>query len=159
MIDTGDPLPDAFDAVVMREQVKFADEGAEVRDELAPYQNVRTIGEDIVANELLLLEGHRLRAVDAAACGAAGVTEVLVRRKPIVAVLPTGDELRPIGTDLTRGQFYDTNSLMLAALAKEIGCEAIVLRCDRVPSSCTHSHAASPCEEAVTAFAGCPEPS
>jgi len=47
----------------------------------APYQNVRSIGEDIVANEPLLFEGHRLRPVDVAACGAAGVTDVLVRRK------------------------------------------------------------------------------
>jgi len=127
VIDTGDPLPDAFDAVVMREHVRFVDEGAELRAEVAPYQNVRSIGEDIVANELLLLEGHRLRAVDAAACGAAGMTEVLVRRKAIVAVLPTGDEIRPIGSDIARGEFYDTNSLMLAAQAEEIGCEAIVL--------------------------------
>lgn len=127
VIDTGDLLPDAFDAVVMREHVRFADGGAELRAEVAPYQNVRSIGEDIVANGLLLFEGHRLRAVDVAACGAAGVTEVLVRRKPIVAVLPTGDEIRPIGSDITRGQFYDTNSLMLAALAREIGCEAVVL--------------------------------
>ena len=127
VIDTGDPLPDAFDAVVMREHVRFANGGAELRAEVARYQNVRSIGEDIVANELLLFEGHRLRPVDVAACGAAGVTEVLVRRKPIVAVLPTGDEIRPIGADIAPGQFYDTNSLMLAALAEEIGCEAIVL--------------------------------
>ena len=127
VIDTGDPLPDAFNAVVMREHVRFTDEGAEVRAEVDPYVNVRSIGEDIVANELLLLEGHRLRAFDAAACGAAGVTEVLVRRRPVVAVLPTGDEIRPIGAEITRGQFHDTNSLMLAALATEIGCEAVVL--------------------------------
>lgn len=62
-----------------------------------------------------------------AACGAAGIAEVLVRRKPVVAVLPTGDEIRPIGSDLAKGQFYDTNSLLLAALAEETGCEAIVL--------------------------------
>jgi putative molybdopterin biosynthesis protein len=127
VIDTGDPLPDPFDAVVMREHIRFTNEGAELRAEVARYQNVRSIGEDIVANELLLFEGHRLRPVDVAACGAAGVTEVLVRRRPIVAVLPTGDEIRPIGADIAPGQFYDTNSLMLAALAEEIGCEATVL--------------------------------
>ena len=127
VVDTGDPLPDGFDAVVMREHVRFTAEGAEIRTEVAPYQNVRSIGEDIVAHELLLLEGHRLGAFDVAACGAAGVPEVLVRRKPVVAVLPTGDEMRPIGAGITRGQFHDTNSLMLAALATEIGCEAVVL--------------------------------
>ena len=127
VVDTGDPLPDAFDSVVMREHAASAGGYAELRAVAAPYENVRSIGEDVVAGELLLFEGHRLRAVDVAACGAAGMTEVLVRRKPVVAVLPTGDEIRPIGSDLSKGQFYDTNSLMLAALAEETGCEAIVL--------------------------------
>jgi putative molybdopterin biosynthesis protein len=127
VVDTGDPVPEQFDAVVMREHVVFADGGAWLKSEAAAYQNVRLIGEDIVANELLLPAGHRLRAVDVAACGAAGVTEVLVRRKPVVAVLPTGDEIRPIGTAITRGQFHDTNSLMLAAQAQEIGCDTVVL--------------------------------
>ena len=127
VVDTGDPLPDPFDAVVMREHVGFTGGCAELRAAVMPYENVRSIGEDVVAGELLLFEGHRLRAADVAACGAAGVTEVPVRRKPVVAVLPTGDEIRPIGSDITGGQLYDTNSLMLAALANEIGCEAIVL--------------------------------
>jgi len=127
VVDTGDPLPEGFDAVVMREHVRAVNEGVETSFEVSPYQNVRSIGEDIVANELLLFEGHRMRAVDLAACGAAGVAEVLVRRRPIVAVLPTGDEIRPVGTVLDQGQFYDTNSVMLAAQAREIGCETIVL--------------------------------
>jgi len=127
VVDTGDPLPEDFDAVVMREHVRFAHDGAWLGSEVAPCQNVRSIGEDIVSSELLLLEGHRLRPVDVAACGAAGVTDVLVRRRPMVAVLPTGDEIRPIGADIARGQFHDTNSLMLASQAEEIGCEAIVL--------------------------------
>jgi len=127
IVDTGDPLPEGFDAVVMREHVRAVEGCAEISSEVSPYQNVRSVGEDIVANELLLFEGHRMRAVDLAACGAAGVAEVLVRRRPIVAVLPTGDEIRPVGTVLERGQFYDTNSIMLAAQAREVGCETIVL--------------------------------
>ncbi len=127
VVDTGDPLPDAFDAVVMREHVRFANGAAELRTEATAYQNVRSVGEDIVAHELLLLAGHRLRPVDIAACGAAGVGEVAVWRKPIVAVLATGDEIRPIGADLEPGQFHDTNSIMLAAQARELGCEAVVL--------------------------------
>ena len=128
VVDTGDPLPETFDAVVMREHIRFVNGGGvELSNVVLPYQNVRSIGEDIVAHELLLFEGQRLRPVDVAACAAAGVTEVLVRRKPIVAVLPTGDEIRPIGAVLEKGQFFDTNSLMLASQAKEIGCEAVLL--------------------------------
>ena len=127
VVDTGDPLPDGFDAVVMREHVRYVHNQVELRSAAVPYQHVRSIGEDISANELLLPEGHRLRAVDVAVCGAAGVTDLVVRRKPVVAVLPTGDEMRPIGTEITLGQLHDTNSLMLAAQAEEIGCTAVVL--------------------------------
>jgi putative molybdopterin biosynthesis protein len=125
VVDTGDPLPDGFDAVVMREHV-HVDDGrrAEVRGAVPPYQHVRTIGEDVSATELLLPEGHRLRPVDVAAAAAAGAVDVLVRRRPVVAVLPTGDEIRPVGTDPAPGVILDTNSLMLAAQAEAAGCEA-----------------------------------
>src|SRR3954454_24353481 len=125
VVDTGDPLPDGFDAVVMREHVHVDDERrAEVRGAVPPYQHVRTIGEDVSATELLLPEGHRLRAVDVAAAAAAGAVGGLVRRRPVVAVLPTGDEIRPVGTEPAPGVILDTNSLMLAAQAEAAGCEA-----------------------------------
>jgi len=127
VVDTGDPLPDGYDAVVMREQVHFVDGAAELRAAVAPHQHVRSIGEDISATELLLPAGHRLRAVDVAAAAAAGATSVVVRRAPVVAVLPTGDEMRPIGSELAPGELLDTNSLMLAAQARALGCEAITL--------------------------------
>jgi putative molybdopterin biosynthesis protein len=125
VLDTGDPLPDGFDAVVMREHVHVDDAGrAELRSAVAPYQHVRTIGEDVSATELLLPEGHRRRPVDVAAAASAGAVELLVRRRPVVAVLPTGDEIKPVGTDPAPGVILDTNSLMLAAQAEAAGCEA-----------------------------------
>ncbi|MCO1656300.1 molybdopterin biosynthesis protein [Pseudonocardia humida] len=124
VVDTGDPLPVGYDAVVMREHVHRTPDGrAELRAAVPPYQHVRSIGEDISATELLLPEGHRLRPVDVAACAAAGVFEVAVRRRPRVAIIPTGDEIRPVGTELGPGEIADTNSLMLAAQAAEIGCD------------------------------------
>jgi molybdopterin molybdotransferase/putative molybdopterin biosynthesis protein len=131
VVDTGDPMPPGRDAVVMREHVHpvRTAEGllAELRTAVPPYQHVRSIGEDVAAGELLLPEGHRLRAVDVAAAAAAGATSLLVRRAPLVAVLPTGDEVRPLGSDLGQGEIPDTNSLMLAAQAREAGCVAFVL--------------------------------
>ncbi len=125
VVDTGDPLPEGYDAVVMREHVhRTTDGAAELRAAVPPYQHVRSIGEDISATELLLPTGHRLRAVDVAAAAAAGVTELTVRRKPVVVVVPTGDEIRPIGSELGPGDILDTNSLMLAEQAKEFGWEA-----------------------------------
>jgi len=126
VVDTGDPLPPGYDAVIMREDVHHTGAGAEVRAAVPPYQHVRTIGEDISATELLLPEGHRLRPVYAAASAAAGVVELEVRRAPRVVVVPTGDEIRPIGSDLRPGEIPDTNSLMLAAQAREAGCETEV---------------------------------
>src|SRR6201987_4486661 len=128
VVDTGDPMPDGRDAVVMREHVHYDDaDRAELRAAVPPYQHVRSIGEDVSAGELLLPEGHRLRAVDLAAAGAAGQTPMTVRRKPLVFVLPTRDEVRAIGTEPGPGEILDTNSLMLAEQARESGCEARVL--------------------------------
>jgi molybdopterin molybdotransferase/putative molybdopterin biosynthesis protein len=128
VVDTGDPMPDGRDAVVMREHVHYADgpagSTAELRAAVPPYQHVRSIGEDVSTAELLLPEGHRLRAVDLAAAAAAGATELMVRRSPVVAVLPTGDEVLPIGAPTGPGQILDTNSLMLAAQAREAGAVA-----------------------------------
>ena len=74
VVDTGDALPEGCDAVVMREQLHWEDDVPEVRAAAAPWQHVRTIGEDVSATELLLPEGHRLRPVDLAAAAAAGHT-------------------------------------------------------------------------------------
>jgi putative molybdopterin biosynthesis protein len=132
VVDTGDPMPPGRDAVVMREDVHWVGGGSEddpagveLRAAAAPYQHVRSIGEDVSAAELLLPAGHRLRPVDVAAAGAAGLTELAVRRAPLVAVIPTGDEIRPIGAELKPGELPDTNSLMIAAQASDAGCEAI----------------------------------
>jgi putative molybdopterin biosynthesis protein len=126
VVDTGDPLPVAFDAVVMREEVhELEGGGVELRAAATPYQHVRSIGEDVSAAELLLPAGHRLRPVDVAAAGAAGATTLVVRRPPVVAVIPTGDEIRPLGSELRPGDLPDTNSLMLAAQAEGAGCHVV----------------------------------
>ena len=124
VVDTGDPMPGGRDAVVMREHVHYVGDAAELRAAVPPYQHVRSIGEDVSAGELLLPAGHRLRAADIAAAAAAGATELLVRRRPVVIILPTGDEVRPIGSRPGPGEILDTNSVMLAAQAREAGCEA-----------------------------------
>ena len=126
VVDTGDPLPEGYDAVVMREYVHHVGNAAEVHAAVPPYQHVRSIGEDVSASELLLPAGHRLRPVDVAAAAAAGVLELTVRRTPVVVVVPTGDEIRPIGTEPAPGEILDTNSLMLAAQARQLGCTARV---------------------------------
>jgi putative molybdopterin biosynthesis protein len=125
-VDTGNPLPPGRDAVVMREQVRFDGAMAEIEAEASPGQHVRSIGEDIAAGEELLVPGHRLRGIDLAVAAAGGVKSVTVRRAARVAILPTGDELRPAEATLAPGELADTNSLMLEGIARESGCDAHV---------------------------------
>jgi putative molybdopterin biosynthesis protein len=128
LVDTGDLMPDGRDAVVMREHVRHAADGsAEVDTSVAPGRHVRPVGEDIQAGKLVLAAGHRIRPVDVAVLAAAGHRTVRVRRQPVVAILPTGDEIRPFGSGLLPGEVLDTNSLMLAGMAEQDGGEVCQL--------------------------------
>jgi putative molybdopterin biosynthesis protein len=121
-VDTGDPMPPGFDAVIMIEVIHEVDASTiEIQAPVAPYQHVRPLGEDIVATELVLPGSHLLRPQDLAACAAAGLTTVAVRKAPHVAVIPTGTELVPIGTEPKPGDIVEFNSLMLGAMITEWG--------------------------------------
>ncbi len=125
-IDTGDPLPEGFNAVIMIEDSeKISDSEIEILKPATPWQHVRLLGEDIVATELIIPENHAIRPVDMAAMIASGHTDVLARRRPVVAVIPTGSELVEPGSGLRTGEIIDFNSTMLAALATECGAHAV----------------------------------
>ena len=121
-LDTGDPMPEGFDAVIMLEDLQRFGEEVEIMSAVPPQRHVRSIGEDVAATELLLPEGHRLRPVDLGSIAAAGVRQVSVRRRPHVLIVPTGDEVVPADREaLAPGQIPDTNSIMLAAQIEEAG--------------------------------------
>ena len=121
-VDTGDPMPDGFDSVIMVEHVHELDDATiEIRAPVPPYHHVRPIGEDIVATELILPKNHVLRPVDLGACAAAGLTDVSVSRKPVVTIIPTGTELVPIGAALKPGDIVEFNSLIIGGLVDEWG--------------------------------------
>ena len=123
-VDTGDPMPPDFDAVIMVEVVEEVDAATlEIRAPVAPYQHVRPLGEDIVATELVLPENHLMRPVDLGACAAAGLDALAVRRRPRVAVIPTGSELVPVGSAVKPGDIVEFNSLVLAGMIEEWGGE------------------------------------
>jgi putative molybdopterin biosynthesis protein len=148
-VDTGDPLPDGFNAVVMIEDVnivKGEELGAKSKEKdssrltpslspdfieiikpAAPWQHVRIIGEDIVSTELILPENHKIRPVDIGAILSGGHREVLVRRRPKVAIIPTGSELVEPGTELKKGDIIEYNSRILSALVTEWGGEPLRL--------------------------------
>ena len=134
-VDTGDPLPGWANAVIPIENVESLDENEKITDDIrtpslirirasvTPWSHVRPLGEDIVATQLVLPTGHILKPVDLGAIAAAGYQEVVVARKPKVAILPTGTELVPIGSELKAGDILEYNSLVLAAKIKEMGGE------------------------------------
>ncbi len=127
-LDTGQPLPAWADAVIMIEKVRDAGEGAVSIDEAAtPWQNVRLVGEDVVATELLLPRNHRLRPYDLGAVLAAGHTTVRVKARPRVAIIPTGDEITAPGEGPGPGEIIDFNSTVLAAMVAESGGAAETL--------------------------------
>jgi putative molybdopterin biosynthesis protein len=122
-VDTGDLLPAGMDTVVERERVAElrADGSAVVGGALVRGKNVRAAGEDFQAGQLLVPAGRRLRPADLGAAAAAGYAAVAVARQPVVAIIPSGDEIRPVGAVLGPGEYTDSNSVMLSALAVRAG--------------------------------------
>jgi putative molybdopterin biosynthesis protein len=137
--DTGDPLPPGTDTVVQRERVTIGNDGsAQIAARAAPHSaagaapalrpglNVRPAGEDFPAGALLVPAGRRLRPGDLGAAAAGGHATVTAARRPVVAIIPTGDEIRAAGVPLGHGEISDSNSVMLAALAAASGAEPVV---------------------------------
>lgn len=123
VVDTGDPLPDGFDAVIPIEAVEPRANGrVAIRASASPFQHVRAIGEDVVASEVVVPAFRRLGPADLAACAAAGVAEIEVVRRPRVAVITTGDELVDVTTAAPQpGAILDSNAVLLAACVREYG--------------------------------------
>ncbi len=123
-VNTGDPLPEEADAVIMIEDTAEVGEGElEITAAAVPWQHTRVIGEDIVATEVIVPAGQRLRPVDIGALLAAGVLRVKVKARPRVAIIPTGRELVSPGKAEKPGEVPDFNSPMIAASLTEDGAQ------------------------------------
>ncbi|MBU2702424.1 putative molybdopterin biosynthesis protein [Sporomusaceae bacterium BoRhaA] len=123
IVNTGEVLPQGTDAVIMIEDVLLGGGQAEIMAAAAPWQHVRIIGEDIVANEMVLSEYHVITPPDIAAVLAAGLDTVSVVMRPRVAVIPTGSELVATWQELKPGAILDVNSHMLSAAVVDWGGE------------------------------------
>ncbi|MBI1845694.1 MAG: molybdopterin molybdotransferase MoeA [Candidatus Rokubacteria bacterium] len=119
-IMTGAPMPVGADTVLPQEIVERA--GARVRIvAIAKGANVRRRGEDVTAGVIVVERGTVLRAQELGLVASLGARQVLVRQRPRVAVLSTGDEVAEPGTPRTPGQIYDANRFTLRGLAEECG--------------------------------------
>ena len=124
---TGSLLPEGADAVLIQEDAER--EGGEVRvgESVRPGQHVRPRGQDFTAGERLLAPGRRLTARDVGLAAAADHPWIAVHRRPVVAVLATGDEIALPGEEVPAGGIVSSNSHALAALVGAAGGEARVL--------------------------------
>jgi putative molybdopterin biosynthesis protein len=115
VVDTGDVMPLGTNAVIMVEDAHRVEGNVEIIAAAAPWQHVRIIGEDIVANEMVLPEHHVITPPDIAALLAAGLDEIEVVKRPSVTVIPTGSELVATRHELRAGAILDVNSHMVCA--------------------------------------------
>ncbi len=122
-VNTGDPVPEGFNAVIMVEDVSLEDDCIGIISSVAPYQHVRSVGEDLVQTELILPENHCIRPIDIAAMLAGGNTCVCVRRMPLVTIIPTGNEIVEPGSAMEPGRIIDSNSFMIGSLVRQWGGE------------------------------------
>jgi putative molybdopterin biosynthesis protein len=122
VVDTGDPIPEGCNAVIMIEDLHFTDhDTVEIIASAVPWQHVRVVGEDFIETEMVLTGGQQIRPYDLGGMLTAGVNEVDVYPLPRVALLPTGTEIVSPGQALERGSIIDSNSHVLGALVSEWG--------------------------------------
>ncbi len=125
-VNTGHVLPEGTNAVIMIEHVNDLGDGRlEIEAPAFPWQNVRRMGEDIVATELLFPRRHAVTPYCVGALLAGGIFEVTVYARPRVLIIPTGSELvdwrTPAARALQPGQVLETNSAVLGSLVEAAG--------------------------------------
>jgi molybdopterin molybdotransferase len=126
-IATGGVVPDGADAVIPLEYVVDHDNEVEVGEAVVQGDNIRPRGGDVAAGDVVVMGGSRLRAAQVGALAAAGVGEVTCARRPRVAILATGTELRRPGEPLGPGEVYEANGVLLAAALTSAGADIEVL--------------------------------
>lgn len=121
-VDTGNAIPPQYNAVIMVENIQVIDdETIEIIEPATPWQHIRPIGEDIVQEEMLFTQGHRLRPADLGALLAAQVTEVAVVKKPLVTIIPTGNELVSANASLSSGRIIEFNGTVFSNYVEDWG--------------------------------------
>jgi molybdopterin molybdotransferase len=122
-IATGGVVPDGADSVVPLEYVGDYDNEVEVPDAVVHGDNVRPRGGDVAAGDVVVAKGTRLGAAQIGALAAAGLERVVCSRRPRVAILATGTELRRAGEPLGPGEVYEANGVLLATALASAGAD------------------------------------
>jgi putative molybdopterin biosynthesis protein len=126
IVDTGDPLPEGCDTVVMIEDVIEEESGVRLYHASAPWQHVRQIGEDICAGDMLLPSYSEISPSAIGALIAGGIHEISVVIKPVVGIIPTGDEIVPPTPEPGPGEIPEFNSAIFSAMLHQWGAEPVI---------------------------------
>jgi molybdopterin molybdotransferase len=126
-IFTGAPLPAGADSVVIQENVERRADSVQFRALPEPCANVRKRGSDVSLGAVLLRAGAPLGPGEIGLLAAQGCAEAAVYRRPRVAILPTGDELRELDAERRPGSIVNSNAYALAAAVLQTGCEPWIL--------------------------------
>jgi molybdopterin molybdotransferase len=126
-IFTGGVLPDGSDTVVIQENTERDGDVVVVNKSAARGRNVRPAGLDFRKGDVRLAKGRRLTGRDVSLAAAINHATVPVHRRPKIAIVATGDELVPPGTEPGPGQIIHSNAFALAAIARREGAEVIDL--------------------------------
>ncbi len=121
-VDTGDPLPPGCDAVVMVEDVVAEGEDYLLYAAAAPWQNIRQIGEDISAGDMILPSFSTITPAGMGAMLAGGVLQVQVIKRPIIGIIPTGEEIVLPTDQPAEGEIIEFNSTIFCGMLSEWGC-------------------------------------
>ncbi|MGH9236417.1 MAG: molybdopterin biosynthesis protein [Vicinamibacterales bacterium] len=139
-IATGGMMPRGADAVVMVEYAEARSGTLRIARAVTAGSGVSFAGTDITAGETVLRQGQLLTSRDTGVLAAIGVFEVDVWRKPVVAVLSTGDEIIPPGQPMEPARVYDSNAQVLADAIREAGGEPARLGIVRDEESALRGH-------------------
>ena len=121
IVDTGDPIRQPYDAVIMAEDIQETSEGVLIRSSAPAWQHVRPIGEDIISGEMILTRNHRIRPIDIGVLLSGGVNEISVFMQPRTGIIPTGTEIVEPNDDPKEGEIIESNSRMFEAMIRENG--------------------------------------
>jgi molybdopterin molybdotransferase len=126
-IFTGSVVPAGADAILLQEDATAEGSRVRVNETVKPGRHIRRAGQDFTAGEVVVPAGRRMTARDVGLAAAANYPWVSVHRRPVVAVLATGDEIALPGEPIPRGGIVSSNSHALAALVRAAGGRPIVL--------------------------------
>ena len=122
IVDTGDSVHAPYDAVIMAEDVlEIDDDTVQIISAVPSWENIRPIGEDIVAGEMLMPNHHKIRPIDIGVLFSGGILDISVFKRPQIGIIPTGTEIIEPTVEPKDGDIIESNSRMFEAMVRDYG--------------------------------------